>query len=59
MNIVKDLKCPKCGGIKFQQGPMGVTSANIRCVCGHKLNVCRLPGGNWWVEDISSPIKGR
>ena len=52
MKIEKELKCPKCGGTKFQQGPRGGNSVNIKCVCGHKLNVCHLPDGRWWVEDI-------
>lgn len=52
-NIVDELKCPACGGEKFQLGPRGGAAQNIRCVCGHELNVCRLPDKRWWVEDIT------
>lgn len=53
MEIWNDLICPKCGGEKWQLGPKGGNSQNIRCECGYRLNVCRLPDGRWWVEDIS------
>ena len=53
MRTEKELKCPKCGGKEFQQGPKGGNSVNIKCRCGHKMNVTRLfDGSGWWVEDI-------
>lgn len=52
MEIRGELKCPECGGEEFQLGPRGGNARNIRCKCGHRLNVCRLPDGRWWVEDI-------
>jgi len=48
----KELKCPKCGGIEFQLGPRGGSSQNIKCRCGQKLNVVRLPDSTWLVEEI-------
>lgn len=53
MNIVTELKCPKCDGDKFQLGPRGGAATNIRCVCGYELNVTRLPDGRFLVEDIT------
>lgn len=53
MEIVKDLICPRCKGEKWQLGPRGGSARNIRCVCGHELNVTHLPDGRFWVEDIT------
>lgn len=50
--IVKDLKCPECGGEEFQLGPRGGASRNIRCRCGTILNICALPDGRFWITDI-------
>ena len=55
---VKKLMCPRCGGEKFQLGPRGGASQNIRCRCGQKLNVCRLPGGTWWMEEVGIDSMG-
>lgn len=54
MNIVNRIKCPVCDDDKFQQGPRGGAAMNIRCICGHELNVARLPDGRFLVEDITS-----
>ena len=52
--VVDRLECPMCKGTKFQLGPRGGASRNIRCVCGHELNVARVPGGEGFlVEDIT------
>jgi len=51
--IHSELRCPKCGGTKFQLGPRGGAARNIRCVCGYELNATRLPDGQFIVEDIT------
>ncbi len=56
MEIVKDLVCPRCKGTEWQLGPRGGASQNMRCRCGYKQNVTRLPDGRFWVENISTPI---
>ena len=48
----KELKCPKCGGTKFQLGPRGGAALNIRCKCGQCLSVTHLPDGTWFIEEI-------
>ena len=55
MEIWDELKCPECSGEEFQLGPRGGLSQNIRCRCGHCLNVFRFPDGRWWVQDIDAP----
>jgi len=52
MKLVKELKCPKCGGTKFQLGPRGGAAQNIRCKCGYKLNITLLPTREFLVEEI-------
>lgn len=56
VELTAQVKCPECGGTKFQTGPRGGLARNIRCVCGHELNVTRLPDGRFIVEDITKPI---
>ena len=50
--LTAQLKCPGCGGTKFQMGPRGGLAQNMRCVCGHELNVTRAPDGRFIIEDI-------
>jgi len=57
MNIVDEIKCPQCGGDKFQLGPRGGAAINIRCKCGYELNVTRWPDGRFLVEDITKEAK--
>lgn len=57
MRIVESLKCPKCGGEEFQLGPRGGAARNIRCRCGHEMNVTRTPDNRWWVEDLTPKLQ--
>ena len=50
--VVKELKCPECGGTEFQLKPWrGAARKNIPCCCGCVLDVARLPGGKFWIID--------
>jgi hypothetical protein len=53
VQLTSQLKCPECGGTKFQLGPRGGAARNIRCECGHELNITSLPDGRFLVEDIT------
>lgn len=33
-----NMKCPACGGDKFQNGPAAGDCRNIRCLCGAEWN---------------------
>lgn len=50
--IESTLKCPRCKGVDFLEGPRGGLAVNIKCdACGYPMTVTRLPGGKYWITE--------
>lgn len=62
VNIVAELKCPKCNSNRFLAGPRGGAVQNVKCAeCGYWMNVTPIQSvisttdamvaGGFWITD--------
>jgi len=52
-------ECYHCGSTGYYEGPTGGLSMNITCSgCGARFNVCFLPDGIYFQEELSGPKPG-